>query len=409
MSLIGFSYNIFFAQNDLNVFPSRFEKNHYLQIGESTVPLNVNLKFHLCRNPMALYNYQRYYMEGFKAIDGVNFDISPFSSKPFAKLVEWKVKGSSRMWKGFASVTNAISTEKRSIESDHVGRYIINIGGKLVKVAIDSADGRNIRDPRAFDWADFYFKANKWPSVDYPAKVHAIVNGNGLLDSRKIDFLKTLRNQEAKIDLIFISRVWSSPEGSGFFNGIEHQIRLFETLASLDCSKKLMAIIPPQYSPKMMDKFLVRLDSAGVLWTYRMIPASTLWTSLAEAKIVFLRAGMHLCIPWRMLDLLCMGLCIVYDRAPYPQWPVPLLPGKNYMDCDCGLGPEQSLPSNENYVRIKEVIESLLFDNPTIERIRKNNCEYFDASACPQEVARYIIDTVQGQQTYWAERTLSAA
>jgi hypothetical protein len=352
--------------------------------------LNIELKFDFCQKPLTHYNYQKYYVQGFRTVDDVNLEITPFSSGLFAKLVDCKVKGAARAWNKFATITK----NKRSVEANHVGRYIFDNGSKCVKVAIDSADGRSIRHWEAYEWADFYFKANKWPNMEYPAKVYPIVNGNGILDANRIRFLRSLANEEKSVDLVFISRVWPSPSGTYFFNGIEHNIRLFESLSKLGCSKELKAVIPRECSPSIMGKYFARLDAVSVAWSYDQIPPAELWRSLARARIVLLRAGKHLAVPWRMLDYLCMGTCVVYDQVPYPQWPIPLRPGENYVDCDCGLGIDESLPSKEKYAQLEGVIGDLLGNYRAIEAIRANNRNYFDKYAAPQKVAEYVIDIV---------------
>ena len=67
----------------------------------------------------------------------------------------------------------------------YVGRYEAD----GVRFAIDAHDRREIRDPDALAWSDVYFKANRWPGDDYDPKVRPVVNGNGLLDRRKIERL----------------------------------------------------------------------------------------------------------------------------------------------------------------------------------------------------------------------------
>ena len=62
-----------------------------------------------------------------------------------------------------------------------------------VRFAVDAHDRREIKDPEALAWADVYFKANRWPDDDHDPKVLPVVNGNGLLDRRKIGRLRALR------------------------------------------------------------------------------------------------------------------------------------------------------------------------------------------------------------------------
>lgn len=354
--------------------------------------INVTLNFDSCLTPDIYYTYQKYYLQGLKATEGVTCHLAPFSSRILANLRDADIKGVNWIWKKFAQ----ISSSKRSVRSDHVGRYYIDMGSKRLKVVIDDADGRGIPDKEALDWCDIYFKANKWPDLAYPKKVYPIVNGNGRLDFNKIELIKKHRDTEKKIELVYMSKLWERPD---FFENImEHQIRVFETLGKLDCTKNLKAIVF-RSSQNSLAKYLGRLDAAGVEWSYSWgnITSDVFWKNLAEAKIVFQRSGNHHCISWRMTDLLCMGACIVMDKAPYPQWPVPLERGRHFVECDCGFTPDFSPPSKERYDNIRKVIEGLLNDEPAQEQYRKNCQEYFDLYETPQHVAAYIIDTLKSK------------
>ena len=184
---------------------------------------------------------------------------------------------------------------------------------------------KDIVGPDALDWCDIYFKANKWTGHVYPEKVVPVVNGNGFLRNRHLTRLRKMRHTPKPNDLLFISRVWG---------GIEHNVRLFEALAKLPCKKRLVAILvsDPGCAAETAGA-RKRLERVGVECTYDLIPIRKLWQLTAAAKIVVLRAGKYLCIPWRMIDLLCMGTCIVTDSEFYSNWPVPLEPGTHYVSC----------------------------------------------------------------------------
>ena len=346
-----------------------------------------------CIDPGGFYQYQSYYIQGIKKINDINFSIIPTFSKLFASLSANQIKGANRLW----FLCNSVYRKQQSIESNHVGRYFFDIGTHTVKVAIDVADGRKIRDLQAYEWCDIYFKANKWEHLKYPEKVLPIVNGNGFLTEQKINQLKQYRNRKKEFDLIFMTVIYASTSIQHFYTNIEHHIRLFETLSKLDGHKFLKAIIPKQYTPRMIGKYLERLDRAGVSWSYSWDGMSTydFWDHLAKAKLVFLRPGIHGCISWRMIDLLGMGACIVYDANPYPNWPIPLANDKNFVSCDCGLSPNEELPSHDHYSKINQVIESLLSDQTKMETIRRNNHNYFDQHATPASIAKYILETVK--------------
>jgi hypothetical protein len=349
-----------------------------------------------CANPRQFYKYQSYYIQGLKEMDEVNFSLIPIYSRFFASLAANQVKGAPQLWR----ICNSLAKNQCSIESNHVGRYIFDLGSDTVNVGIDVADGKEIRDMRAYEWSDIYFKANKWERLRYPRKVFPIINGNGLLNEFKINQIKQFRNRKKEIDLIFMTVIYASTSGKHFYTNIEHHIRLFEALAELDCSKILKAIIPKQYSTQMLGKYLKRLDRAGVPWshTWDGMSSSEFWDHLGKARVVFLRPGKHGCISWRMIDLLCMGACIVYDSKPHPNWPVPLVSGKNYVECGCGLDMEENLPPHDRYIGITRVVEQLLENNDKMDNIRKNNRCYFDQWATPKSIADYILKTAKTYQ-----------
>lgn len=353
----------------------------------------ITCNFDYCTLPYSYYLYQKYYIEGFAQLANVDFRLVPFINQLLAQASSWKIKGANRIWQTLGGIKGKNRYEK----GNHVGRYLFETNRNSVRFAIDSSDGRGIRDPLAYEWANMYFKANWWPSFDYSERVYPIVNGNGILDSRKIELLRNLRNYQKSADLVFISRIYTSPKhiGAKLLNNTEHHIRLFETLSTINCSKDLMAIFSGGIPSDRLSTYVTRLNALGIPWSVKPIPPYELWTRLSKAKIVFQRPGKHHCIPWRMLDLLCMGTCIVYDQVPYPQWPAPLLPDRNYLDCGCALGPDESLPFQKDYDRITNVIVKLLSDSRTRRKIGRNNARYFDNNASPTQVAEYVIDAIE--------------
>ena len=368
----------------------------FLLLGDnSALEIKIRLHFDKCLNPSMYYIYQNYHFQGFKTIKGVTCKITPLFSKAMAYLHDANVRGANRIW----NCLSKVNASRRSEKSDHVGRYSIDIDSKRFKVAIDVSDGRSIRDKEALEWCDIYFKSNKWGNLEYPAKVYPLCNGNSLLDFKKIDTIKIHRKTEKKVDLIYMSKIWSRTD-CFVENIIEHQIRVFEVLADLGCTKFLRAIIPNIFINRMTE-YLKRLDVAGVEWTsgWGDINSQVFWRKLAEAKIVFQRSGNHQCISWRMTDLLCMGACIVMDNSPYPLWPVPLEAGKHFVDCKCGFGSEYSIPQKEQYKRIRSAIEALL-SNEEEQRHYSSNCaEYFDLHITPQHVAKYILNVLINKAT----------
>ncbi len=277
---------------------------------------------------------------------------------------------------------------------DHVGRYLFKVGSESIKVAIDAADHHGIRDSQAYEWADIYFKANKWKNRQYPDKVLPITSGEITLQTSDIDRLRRLRNSPKTRDLVFISRIWPGHQDR-LFDTIEHNVRLFESLAKVNGSKELLAIIPSGlYKNPQIQPYLVRLETAGVPWTTHKIATSDLLTSLARAKVVLLRSGKHLSIPGRLHWYLCLGSCVVFDTKPFPQWYKPLQEGEHYLSCNCGLTEKEALPPDNNYSQVTRTVEDLLSDKGMINRMRDNGIAYFDNYGCPEKLAAYIVETI---------------
>ncbi len=274
--------------------------------------------------------------------------------------------------------------------SDFTGCYSLRHGGREIRFAIDGHDLKDIVAPEALDWADIYFKANMWQTEAYPDKVVPIVNGNGFLRERHLQKLQRYRQTNKTNDLIFISRIWG---------GVEHNVRLFEELAALPGKKRLVAIFVAGTAPSAETEAAVkRLEFAGVECTTDLFSIDQLWQEMAEARIVVLRAGKHMCIPWRMIDLLCMGSCIVSDADFYPQWPEKLVPGTHYISAGLQRPADTSAASPEEFAKLRETIEQLLGDKEKQKELRRNSAVYFDEHAAPEKVGAYILSQLMRLQ-----------
>jgi hypothetical protein len=251
-----------------------------------------------------------------------------------------------------------------------------------VRFAIDAHDGREVRDPAALAWADVYFKANRWPGLDYDPKVLPIVNGNGLLDGRKIRHLRSLRTAPKAVDIAYLSNVWG---------GREHSLRVFERLAALDCSTDLLAILPEGFPSEDDERVVERLRAAGVAVTRRPLPPRELWRRLAGARVVPMRAGKHLCWSWRTLDLLCMGACVMFDALPPPRWPAPLEAGLHVADCEIPRPPSTDPAPADTYDRLTTEVERLLAAPDEQAALRRAAAAYFDNHAAPARVADSLL------------------
>ena len=270
----------------------------------------------------------------------------------------------------------------------HVGQYLFRFQcGRVLKVAIDTHDHREVRSREIHNWSDIYFKSNRWPDFGYSPKVRPIPIGNSGITLENCRSLRSLRPQPKIFDFIFVGRIWSGGDAN-----VEHNLQLFENLANLGRNSKLLAVVFgfDQKSQEFMH-IVARLKAAGVEWSDRQIGYQELMEWSAESRLVVLRVGVSGCIAWRMVDMLAIGACIVMDQAPFPHWPVPLQEGQNFLSLglrissDCGPAPV------EDYEKIIGKMEEFLIDNSNLEKIANNNAMYFDIHAHPIKVADYVL------------------
>lgn len=345
--------------------------------------------------------YQNYHVLGLKSLRGGRLVFRPRYYALLARLVESNVRGISRFWKQFHRLQHSDAT----VESSSVGRYLIEIDGRQpVRVAIDAADGRAVRDSEALAWCDIYFKTNWWPSRIYDEKVQPLLNGNGLLSPPKIQRLKKLRDTQKSVDLYHCARIWQPSEvgPQKCLNIIEHQVRLFETLSRLNCKKELLAIVPTPLLEQNERGFLKRLEACGVKCQsdWGDITTEKFWAALARAKIAFLRMGDYLSISWRLTDLFAMGACVVCDGVPYANWYEPLVGGVHFEDGRCRLGQNFSLPNESSYTQLQHVVEKLLAEENKMLSFRRTAADYFDNFGTPEAVASHLLKTVVQRRTY---------
>lgn len=310
--------------------------------------------------------YQRYYLLGFEDEASVRVEGAPLPV---------------RLAPGVTNKSRVAYRLARDSGTGHVGRYVAGD----VRFAIDAHDGRAVFDPAALEWSDVYFKANRWPADSYDPRVVAIVNGNGLLDRRHIARLRGLRGEPKAVDVAYISNVWG---------GREHSLRVFERLAALDCTKDLLAILPEGFPAEEDEANEARLRAAGVPVTRTPLAPRELWQRLARARLVPLRAGKHLCVSWRTIDLLAMGACIVFDALPPPRWPVPLVRGVHVADCGIPRPENTDAASEPEYARVPAELERLLGSPREQQDLREGAARYFDEHAEPRAVARYALETL---------------
>jgi hypothetical protein len=344
--------------------------------------------------------YQRHYEMGLRMLPDVRFRYASLIDRALAYVRERGWHGSNVGWR----LRSQLGYGRRSERATHVGRYTLELPTRdaPLRVAIDAHDDRNIRDPNAYEWSDIYFKVSYWPSMDYGPKARPLVCGHGALDHGRVARLIGLRDQPRNLDLVFVAKLWAGHPGATFWNSVEHLVRTFETLAKLKIRALLRPILVPTGQP-VPRHFLDRLSKAGVPATTTNISIDELWSATSSSRLAFLRPGRHLCISWRMIDHLAMGAGTVCDRAPYPQWPVPLQAGREFMDCGCGIGADASLPDPADYERIADTVMALLADPERVAESRRAAAAYFDEHAAPERIARYLMDVAQS----WAMRGAS--
>ena len=310
--------------------------------------------------------YQKYYLLGFEETADVRIEGAPFPAR-LAPGVTAKISLAYRLNRG-------------GVEG-HVGRYELD----GTRFAIDAHDGREIRDPDALAWSDVYFKPNLWPADDHGPKVRPLVNGNGLLDRRKIAHLRSLRDAPKEVDVAYVSNVWG---------GREHSLRVFERLAELDCTKDLLAVFPEGFPEEETLENMDRLRSKGVAVTRAPVRPRELWRRLARARLVPMRAGKHLCWSWRTIDLLALGACIVFDALPPPRWPVPVEAGVHVADCGIARPADTEPAPEREYDKVPATIERLLAAPGEQQELRRAAAAYFDAHAAPGRVAAYALSAI---------------
>jgi hypothetical protein len=280
-------------------------------------------------------------------------------------------------WRAAARVTARFA--RGGSDAGHVGRYEVE-GRRFV---IDARDNHVADDEAALAWADVYFKANRWRDVSYPDHVVPLVNGNGFVGPREIELLRSLRATAKEVDVAFISNLWG---------GREHNVRIFEELASSGLSTDLLAVLPEGADPEDDRILAARLEAVGVRATRKQVPIEELWRRLARARVVVFRSGRHLCIPWRMIDLLAMGATILFDAEPLPQWPSPLRECVQYASIGIER-PAWDPPAETEYDKVVPAVRDLAADSERRRQLAVEAAAYFDEYAAPHQVARYLLDT----------------
>lgn len=313
--------------------------------------------------------YQHYYLMGFTEL-GLAVEYVGQKENRFLKQIKRRL------------LTN--HPERFRGETEHVGQYIFEFSNGITKkVAIDAHDHHYLWAPDICAWSDIYFKCNFRNGFSYPQKVFPFMNGNGFLSGEDISYLKDLRQKEKTFDLCFISRLWG---------GIEHNIRLFESLAQVDCSKKLLAVFPSDWAMKDKKELVKRLEKVGVSWTDELIPNHELWEYCSSSRHNLLRAGKYLCTPWRLVDLLAMGSSIILDDAPTTRWHQPLEKNKHYSSLEI-IRNDTAAGEDKRYDGIAKSVELFLLGDEH-STMSQEAAGFFDQYIQPRKCAEYLLETV---------------
>jgi hypothetical protein len=335
----------------------------------SYIPLIANT------HPKNLSIYQFYYLYGFEQYGApVRFPWNRFG-------IEYRIRSSEIGKRLIRNRYDLVQSPDGSVGLGEVGTYLLRENGAEIKFAIDASDHGHVVSQAAYDWCDVYFKGTKWENRQYGPKVRPLVFGHNYMTKALFRTLKSYRTTAKTVDLVFINRI---------LGGAEHNVRLFETLGALRCRKMLICIAYGHETPEQLD----RLRAAGV--TVRpWLSQERFWEEMSRGRLAFNRSGRSLCIPWKMSALLCMGAATVFDDRPRPNWPVPLVPGRHYINCDLGLPDERG--SREqlapiDYSKVTATVEAALADPAMVAAVARESADYFDRHASPVRVADYIVD-----------------
>ncbi len=189
------------------------------------------------------HRYHAYYREGLRAAAselGVGFEVTSMTRLPglLGRLRRFQDRGyhfkvpraAAAFGRGFDAVGRALEGQVRlpSPSFDpRIGQYLVTLAdGSSRRVCIDSMDPPELSNLELAAWSDVTFKTNFWPTVEYPANVRPLVNGDPTVLDR-IPALRAARSTPKHYDLCCIMRVWGGREG---LEGIEHNIRLLEAV-----------------------------------------------------------------------------------------------------------------------------------------------------------------------------------
>ncbi len=351
--------------------------------------ITVDADFSGVIRPMFHLTYQQYLLRAFEEA-GARVRISPWNTRLARRLLDRGLPGGMHLHPSSGASTGDPGPPVRYRIRDRHGR--------LTRVVIDAFDTRALCFPEALDWCDVYYKLNYWPGMSHPARVRPLMNLNAKLTGDHLHRLRGLRDASRSTGLLYWSRLWEPHENGPYSsdqrrNVVEHQLRTFEALARVPGSTDLLAVVPRRSSLFDPAAITRRLSAAGVRvqHDWGAIDTAALWRALASARVVAVRPGFHLCVSWRMTDLLAMGACILCEDAPRPIWHRPLIAGQHFANGGCGLSPDLALPGRQDYEHLTYRAGTLLGDDADQRRLRRNAADYFDANCTPARIGEYLL------------------
>ena len=343
--------------------------------------------------------YQAYYAAGLGAAlaeVGAALDVRPLHRMPRALRALRRVRSSYRlaglMRRGGGRALDGVAglLAGRRVPSSGrfhplVGQYDFTFrGGRTVRLVVDAQDSGHLADEELLGRCEVYAKTNFRPDHSYPHKVVPSANGNPLVLPH-IPLLRSLRHRPPEYDICFVVRVWGGRDEEA---GVEHNLRLLEEVNRAPGRKFLLGyLVAGDVAAHER-----RLRKHGIPTTRSPLPLRQLWEVSAASRVNVIRLGMHNCVPWRFMDMLAMGACVVLDQPPQTAWPAPLVPGTHYLDLGAVTPPEGGTAAD--YGSVPAEIERVLGDERAEREVRGAAADYFDRHACPVAVGRELLACV---------------
>lgn len=342
--------------------------------------------------------YQAYYLAGITAAAeaaGVPVTVHQLQRLPGVLRALRRVRSSHRLTRlmragvaagvdGLARVVGGNRLPPSGVFHPLVGQYKFEFeGGKTVRLAVDAQDSGELALPDAGSVFPVYAKTNYHADVVYPEFVFPECNGNPLILD-KLAELTSARTQPAEYDVCCVVRVWGGQDEE---EGVEHNLRLLEAVNKANVRKYLLAYLVTGD----IDRQEARLRGQGIPTTRQPMPLRRLWQVSAASRVNVIRLGMHNCIPWRFMDMLAMGTCVVFDQPPQTVWPVPLEQGKHYLHLGLTTRGGRVCADDAKYAAAPELITGYARDKPAVDAIRSQATAYFDQHAHPVAVGQRLL------------------